>query len=323
MCDMTPGFSLERLQDLAVGQSLDFPSENCTPSITGAQPGGGLDKCNSRGFSFPQNNEFAFALGTNCSMCGDVWDYGCASGSCPSGLAQVSVGGQKCAVQRLAYLADPTQCCIKGTATMNGKTCDPLYRGPLQTACQPKLNVYCDNANTFLQPVCKTWLQNLAKADPGTANNIAFKYCVGNSDPFCACYNVVMPPDLKPSAQGIFRCLDPTCGGSQKALNTLTCPNIYQDCSIKNVDVALTSSTVDKVSVANNCCAGTNCPASASLPASVPVPSGGAPAKAPIPITSIILGVTVLIIVAILLFMVFSASQKATFKKMLAQSRAS
>lgn len=269
----------------------------------------------------PNNGEWD-AVANSCGSCAFwAWSDGCDSGNGTVGNSMGCVRKPGAA----GYLADPTQCCLKGTATIDNKTCDPQYRGVRQSACQSKLNIYCDSANTFLQPACKTWLQNLAKTDPGTANSIALKYCVGNTDPFCGCYNVVMPADLKPSATGIYRCLDPECGTNQKALNTLTCPDVYQDCSINGVDVSLTSSVVDKVTIANNCCVGGQCPTSASVPdpatAAAPAAAPAAPTKPPVPKETIFFVVTVVVIIVIILVLMLSASQKETFKKMLAQSR--
>lgn len=159
------------------------------------------------------------------------------------------------------YKGDPVKCCANLTPVKQvgqGKTCDPRFRGVTKTDCKEHMITYCSIKENFLKPVCKAWMQNNAKNNKenlnGTINDLAFKFCPGSSDPFCACYNAKMPANLGNSQQAIalFRCLDPKCQ-SQEALNTLNCPSVYVDCDINNVQVAANASEIERVTIANRC----------------------------------------------------------------------
>lgn len=263
------GLSLLSLANLPVGSVKNNQGTgDCTPNIGGTQSGSGYDRCIGHAqFKFPENGEFEFALGSPCGMSALVWEYGCGGGG---------IGGSRCAVKRIGYNADPVQCCIKGTPTFGLNTCDPKFRGSSKPECQTIMKTYCDNASKFFEPECKTWLKNIAQTSPGTADELGNKYCPGSTDLFCGCYNITMPPDVKPTARGVFRCLNETCSGNQQALNTLSCPNVYQDCSISNVDVTLNQSTAQKITIANNCSVGGGSDSPSPSPlAPTPSPSGG------------------------------------------------
>jgi hypothetical protein len=200
----------------------------------------------------------------NCPKNGE-WD---TSGDCSSYTCS---GGTRSYCKRISYNADPVQCCVQGRSTIGSVTCDPKYRGSFLPDCQPIMKQYCDNRTNFFTPECQAWLKDIAPTQKGTADQLGNKYCPGSDDPFCACYNITMPPDLKDSAKGIFRCLDASCSGNQQALNTIDCPSAYVDCSI-DASVVLNQSTAQKITIANNCGVD-NSPSPSPSPTPSPSPS--------------------------------------------------
>lgn len=251
-CYPAPGPSLRDLQDTPVGGQYNY-NKGCCPSIGGKQGGSGYAWCSSRGFKYPNNGEFDFALGSGCSMCSDVGGgYGCECGGPCGGEA---IGGSRPAVVRTAYLADKTQCCLQGTAIIGDKTCDPAYRGMGTPACKEVLRQYCDNAGNFFNPTCKEWVGNLNEQ---ATNQLAQKYCANSQDEWCACFTATVPPEWKGTTkEALFRCLDPKCqgGNNPNALRpyALTCPTSFVECQQNDIRLALEKSGIDKATIENKC----------------------------------------------------------------------
>lgn len=162
-----PAFTVNDLVDLGIGQTKQAGT-GCGPNIDGSQPGSCLDQLTNKGFSWPQNSEFSWGgLGDDCQMCSA--DYGC---DCTSN----SINGKRGSVKRVAYMADPAQCCIKGTQIINGNTCDPQYRGYSSTSCdEPMLN-YCKNSK-WSTPECMAWTQAAVNAGRTVPNVPISNYC--------------------------------------------------------------------------------------------------------------------------------------------------
>lgn len=259
-----PGFTLASLSDLPIGAKRDYP-RGCTAAIEGSQGGSGYDYCQKRGFNWPKNGEFDFALGAGCSMCSDVGGgYGCECGGSVGGGA--SIGGRRCAVVRTQYLGDPLQCCIQqsGGALVNSggtwQTCDPRYRGPGTAACKDLLRGYCDNAQNFFSPVCREYVGNLNEQ---YKNTLGSKYCsASNLSPsdaeWCSCFTAKVPDKYQddPVISSLFLCLDPKClgGKNPRALKPyqLECPTSLVQCS-QEVALDLLNSGVDTASIQNQC----------------------------------------------------------------------
>lgn len=271
----------------------------------------------------PQNGEWQARKATcdasstgsrDADYCGRGGNSG-QFGGCCDGKCYIGTSGCTTKCVRLGYNADRLQCCLTGGPLIGDLTCDPVYRGSSKPDCQPLMKTHCDNETNFFTNSCKTWLRNISQTDRGTADELANKYCTTatgkttQNAPFCACYNIQIPSDVKPSARGIFRCLDDTCSGNQQALNTLTCPNVYQDCSIKDINVVLNESTVNKINIANKCCVGDSCPPSGTIspsatPTSTPTPTTTSPTNYVVPVTIgaaiLALVITILVIVMVL-----------------------
>lgn len=256
-----PGFTLQQLTDVQIGQRQDYP-QGCTASVGGSQGGSGYDYCLRRGFNFPRNGEFDFALGAVCSMCSDVGaGYGCECGGAVGGGE--SIGGQRCAVVRTQFLAPPIECCIQttGVSIIGDKTCDPRYRGPETPACKELLRGYCDNKDNFFSPVCREYVGNL---EGQLKNNLAIKYCTKEAmttpekQEWCACYTAESPASFAndPVLQSLFLCLDPVCQGGKnpKTLKPygLVCPTSLVQCK-QEVAIELIKSGIDKTVIQNQC----------------------------------------------------------------------
>jgi hypothetical protein len=203
---------------------------------------------------YPLTGEFDFALGDGCSMCSDIaGGYGCECGSGACGGE--AIGGRRPGVKRIAYLADKTQCCLKGTALIGDKTCDPAYHGMGQPACKEVMRQYCDNATNFFNPTCKEYLGNLNEQ---LKNQLAQKYCANSQDEWCACFTATVPPEWKGTTkEALFRCLDPKCqgGNNPKALRpyALTCPTSFVECQQNDVRLELQKSGIDTATIENKC----------------------------------------------------------------------
>jgi hypothetical protein len=137
---------------------------------------------------------------------------GCCCGGC------ASAGGGYPFYQRNSYSANKTQCCMSGSTTVGGLTCDPSYNtmaastacndvftetctGALLSTDDPNCTTWCENnpaeCDTLIQDFCtgsnlslsycQTKLQSIGGADTNVE-----AYCVSNpNDPFCSCINAV------------------------------------------------------------------------------------------------------------------------------------
>ncbi len=170
-----PKYTLENLKELGINQKKEAAT-GCCPNIGGAQSGGGQDRCMGKGFSWPNNGEFAWGgLGGSCKMCSSTGSYGCSS-KCGSGGG--TIGGKRPTVKRIAYNANPVDCCSKSTPTnpiVNGKTCDPKYRGMSQSACQDILQSEC-TADASFSEHCLAW-GNTSDNAQRSLDNYKAQYC--------------------------------------------------------------------------------------------------------------------------------------------------
>lgn len=175
---MSREYTVYELADLPINGLM--PVAGCAPDISGTQGGSGLDWLQKRGLSWPQNGEFAFGgLSNSCQMCSDIANgYGC---SCEkSGGA--AIGGRIGNIQRIAFNANPTRCCIaNGTKIIDGKTCDPKYRNYTNTECDASMLAYCNNGNWGTNE-CRSWVQAAIANNRTIANVPLSNYCSTNSN---------------------------------------------------------------------------------------------------------------------------------------------
>lgn len=152
-----PSYTLQDLQNLGLNQTKQA-STGCCPNIGGGQSGSGQQKCRSKGFSWPNNDEFAWGgLGGSCSMCSDTAKgYGCSS---PCGSGGGTIGGSRPTVKRIAYNADPKDCCLHASQSnpiRGNKTCAPDYRGINASGCFDELQSHCSSSRAFNNE-CISW----------------------------------------------------------------------------------------------------------------------------------------------------------------------
>ena len=113
----------------------------------------------------PDNGEFQIIQGDACTYdggdAGNEWEcwycgIGGWSGHCP-------IAGFRTKCKRTSYSADPLQCCLKETAIVDNKTCDPKYRSMNSGACDEYMTTYCSDPNltNFFSPKCRQWLKSL------------------------------------------------------------------------------------------------------------------------------------------------------------------
>ncbi len=169
-------YSLSQLQNLGYNRTKQG-STGCCPNIGGAQGGSGQQKCKSKGFGWPNNSEFSWGgLGSSCKMCSEVsGGYGCSS---PCGSGGATISGKRPRVKRIAYKANPTDCCLHASTThplMGRYTCDPKYRGMTKSGCFDVLQDYCNNNNVFGNK-CKSWAVT-SPAAQASVNMSTAEYC--------------------------------------------------------------------------------------------------------------------------------------------------
>jgi Pox virus entry-fusion-complex G9/A16 len=105
-------------------------------------------------------------------MCSDPTNgYGCDN--CSGGGV---VTGSRGTVKRIAYAADPSQCCISGQKIIDGKTCDPKYRDRSTTTCDIPMRNYCSN-NNWSKPECIAWVNAAIAKNRTDANQAIGDYC--------------------------------------------------------------------------------------------------------------------------------------------------
>lgn len=268
------GISLSDLQDLPIGATR--AGSGCTANVDGVLPGSGYEYAKNTGFSYPDNGEFAWGgLGATCRMCDGEWGCECIGSA---------VVGSKPTVKRVAYLADPTTCCINGVSTTGGKTCDPKYRDRNGEACKSSMMNYCaQGTNIVSDAACVNWANVYPKeskevrlksvaADPTNANNVTYckslanngdsscdqiyiNYCSTHpADPLCSCINskAIVPGIVNPA------CIDKTCltnGYITSSMIASQCPDIItcnMQVNLQNSGFSLGSTVTNKQTCGNN-----------------------------------------------------------------------
>ena len=127
-----------RSEAVSLGALVDLPVSNARYQGKGCTPYGvsGEYYARLRGFTFPENGEFAWGgNGFACNMCSEPnGGYGCDSCVNGFGLAAPDIAATRPTVMRLSYRGDPSACCLgNGMKTQGSYTCDPQYRGGAQS----------------------------------------------------------------------------------------------------------------------------------------------------------------------------------------------
>lgn len=175
-------YTIDELADVKLFDAVLV--KGCGPNFEGMGPGSNFAWLRSKGLNYPMENaEFTFAIsGEKCGLC--ALDYGC---ECENGI-----DGRRGAIRRIAYTANPTECCLSlGKKTIGDKTCDPRYRNITSPDCQNALYEYCRIDGNFTKEPCKQWCKAI-KSDPNArtrCDDIAIEYCKKNKgkDPKCDC----------------------------------------------------------------------------------------------------------------------------------------
>jgi hypothetical protein len=134
--------------------------------------------------------------------------FGCSDVNC------CAIVGRTGTYKRVAYNADPKDCCLKGCTMINGKTCNPIFRDQKGPWCYNYIKDYCVKSNDWNCDVCKTWCaQNKDECadyrskqcnvddgvskpgcldwcmqNHGKCDTMMKRWCVNNpGDPRCAC----------------------------------------------------------------------------------------------------------------------------------------
>lgn len=133
------------------------------------------------GFSFPNNNEFAWGgLGEECneSNMRPLCNY-------PEGQVDSITRGFRGTVKRTAYASDPTQCCFAQEAIVGNNTCDPKYLNNYSTAecddlmltqCQKILFTSEESQNNQAE-ICKNWISTATLSGRDVANGYMEGIC--------------------------------------------------------------------------------------------------------------------------------------------------
>jgi hypothetical protein len=167
-------FTLQELVDVGVGDTKEM-TRGCGPNLGGTGGGSGYDMLKNKGFGWPENGEFEWGgLGNDCGLCSV--DYGC---ECAGGDA---IGGKRGQVKRVKYLGDKQACCLRNAGqsknavqTVNGTTCDPMYRDPSSSECTAVIKDYCNSgANKIVNdPLCR----NLVNTNGTVYNRLMSEFC--------------------------------------------------------------------------------------------------------------------------------------------------
>ena len=171
-------FSLNDLADVYVGDSKQM-NKGCGPHVDGTQDGSGYAWMKNRGFGWPENGEFEWGgLGESCGLCSDIaGGYGC---ECSGGNAVIGKRGK---VKRIAFKADPTECCLQNSAAknstkiLNGLTCEPKYRDPSNSECNAVFLDYCSDDKIVSDQKCI----NLKNSNSTLYNRLMTNYCNASS----------------------------------------------------------------------------------------------------------------------------------------------
>lgn len=119
-----PGvFKQSDLIDLGINQVREYPGGCSSPTAPNFNY---QTACAGGGFSFPDNKEYSFTTGDQCSACG-FYGYNntaCAFNDTSGGGAECecvssngSSTGRRCAVRRVAYRGNPAACCLIGASS--------------------------------------------------------------------------------------------------------------------------------------------------------------------------------------------------------------
>lgn len=262
-------FSLSELVDLPIGGTKEM-GNGCGPNISGTQGGSGYDWLSKKGFGWPNNGEFDWGgLGNSCAMCSDpLRGYGCDN--CSGGN---TVGGRRGSVKRIAYNADPAQCCIQGQQIIGNNTCDPVYLSYNNTQCDiPMLN-YCKQGK-WGSTECQSWVQAILNAGRTVANVDLSAYCSSGTN-----YNttecqawasaVRRQPAMRSASDASVTTYcsnnpsDPNCACMQPPSNVTAIENLmatskacwYKPCQTLTNDNYITSTMLDQ----KNSCVNTTC----------------------------------------------------------------
>lgn len=112
---------------------------------------------------YPDSGEYEWAGtagGSTCHFCGACNDPRRMSGAgCEIGVG-CGILGEIPRYKRKSYNAPVKDCCLTGQSVINGKTCDPKFRGDNrfnEAECIPHFLDHCANGNIFNDATCKTW----------------------------------------------------------------------------------------------------------------------------------------------------------------------
>jgi len=145
-------YTINDLKDLQIGQSKNFISGCGNDAANDLQNVCGNDLC------LPNVNEFRVGLSDiPCYPC--LREFGC---SCTGADRNISTNSKIPNITRVAYTADPSQCCLLGVATIGNTTCDPQYRNKNSNVCMQMNSNECLKipANINNDPKCKVIISN-------------------------------------------------------------------------------------------------------------------------------------------------------------------
>ena len=152
-------FTAQELAFLPLNETKQM-NKGCGPSIVGKQAGSGYDRLVQRGFGFPNSEEFEWGgLGESCSMCSDaIGGYGCDN--C---IGSQTIQGNRGSVKRVAYKANPEQCCTTQQTVINDLTCDPSFLTYQNSNCDSYMKSFCDGTTPNRATQCRPWLEAVSK----------------------------------------------------------------------------------------------------------------------------------------------------------------
>lgn len=203
-CSYSPAttYSLNSLSSLEKGGSQT--SENaCYKSGSSAE-----DDLFEKGI-IPDNGEFAYSSSDgDCYYCtSDLYPTEAKSGTtCFSSNSTdsnavsckaFSTMGTKVSFTRTKYSGSKINCCFTGSDTDGEYTCDPAYRGGMESSnCKSALTTFCSDPSNFgnsdYTDYCKDFCKIERNAGKSTCDNLIKDYCdtdTGKNDASCDCIN--------------------------------------------------------------------------------------------------------------------------------------